>query len=372
MRLFLGSPPNVEKLARKGNIEGLVRALRYEDIVRDREGRLIDLGATVRAAAARSLALLDSPKATNALVQALSDPLEAVRMAAIRGLREHGGNNAAERLMAAVAGWTRPEYAAAREDALEAVMVLEHPETLRLTTGAMMMRDTELDDRDLAVVRRLAGATSDADVRATIGDLVGRLRESSANERTRRVLITLAPHSVDALIEALDDKRTRRDAALALGPIHDSRAVPALSSMLLDSAADDVRAAAAWALGEIRHPSAIEALLVATGDDDYDVRTAAADSFDKLGNAAIALAMNVIARPALENGGGDPGQAISAESTASGVDGVSRETPETASTEVISPPAWPRQRWTASGTRPLGERARPLLRRLLGRDLPPR
>ena len=295
----MGSPPNVEKYARKGKIDGLVRALRYEDAVADRNGRLFDLGATVRARAAHALAQLDSPESTKALVQSLGDPLESVRIAAIRGLRERGGDAVAECLMAGVVGWTLPAYAAARSDALEAVISLNHPGALRLTTGALVIRTSDLDDVDLTIVRKLAESAYRADVDATVGDLIGRLGEDSASDRARRILVALAPASTERLIDALDDRRTQREAAIALGDIHDSLSVPALSSVLLDSAEDDVRAAAAWALGEIRHPSAVEALLVATGDDDYEVRTTAADSFDKLGNAAIALATNVLVQPAL-------------------------------------------------------------------------
>jgi HEAT repeat protein len=358
VRLFLGSPPNVEKLARKGKVEGLIRALRYEDVVSDRDGRMIDLGATVRAQAALALAHIDSQEAVGGLIQALGDSLESVRVSAIRGLREHGGDSVAERLMAAVTAWTRPDFAAARADALEAVIHIGHPESLRLVAGALVIRPVALEDADLAVVHKLGQAVGDADRQATIGDLIGRLREGSETERVRELLIALAPASVDALIEALDDRRTQRDAALALGPIHESRSVPALSAVLLDNADEDTRVAAAWALGEIRHPSAVEALLVATGDDDYDVRTTAADSFDKLGNAAIALAMNVLApRPALGNG---------AQAQSATLPSESEEQPTVPQAPLTRPATQVAQ------ARPIGERARPLLRRLFGRDLPPR
>src|SRR5256885_15995774 len=103
--------------------------------------------------------------------------------------------------MAAVAGWTHPEYAAARADALEGVIYLRHPEALRLTAGALVIREAELEEADLAVVRKLAESAYNVDLEATIGDLVGRLREGSATERARRLLITLAPGSVEALID---------------------------------------------------------------------------------------------------------------------------------------------------------------------------
>ena len=182
--------------------------------------------------AAQALARTGSPEATNALVLALSDPLESVRISAIRGLREHGGEAVAERLMAAVAAWTRPEHAAAREDALDAVIELRHPEVLRLTTGALVLRPADLEDADIGIVSRLAAATSRADVDAGIGDLIGRLREDPHAERARRLLVALAPQSIGPLVEALDDRPTQRGAALALGSIHDSKAVPALSSVL--------------------------------------------------------------------------------------------------------------------------------------------
>jgi hypothetical protein len=74
-----------------------------------------------------------------------------------------------------------------------------------------------------------------------------------------------------------------------------------------------VRSAAAWALGEIRDPAAVETLLRATRDGEYRVRISASDAFDKLGNAAVAVAVAALARPALEagaRGGGVPAAAL--------------------------------------------------------------
>src|SRR5437588_7265753 len=101
-------PPNVEKLRRKGDADALVRALEYEDVIDDREGRVVDLGEPVRADAAAALADLDGDVARAGLLRALADPEQTVRMVALDALRKRRDPETLGGLVAAAANWTRP------------------------------------------------------------------------------------------------------------------------------------------------------------------------------------------------------------------------------------------------------------------------
>jgi HEAT repeat protein len=230
--------------------------------------------------------------------------------------------------------------------------------------AGLLTRAGDLDEEaDSRVLRRLTQAGGHDALAGTIEDLVARLREGSAPERARPLLVWLAPESVEPLIRALDDHIAQREAIIALGSIHDSRAVEKLCSILLGDDDPPIRMAAAWALGEIRDPAAVEALLVATGDGDYRVRAEAGVSFDKLGNAAIAVAMSALIRPALENGAAPPTDAIAADDEGPALPEGSVEEPEPESAPVPQP-ARPQPR----PSQPTAiTRAEPVLRRLLGR-----
>jgi HEAT repeat protein len=324
----------------------------------------VDLGAEVRRQAVEALATLHLPGAYDGLLRALEDPEEAVRVAALRGLRERGDPVAVEQLTSAVTNWTEPQYARARQEALETLAFLRDPTAPRRAAAGLLTRAAELDDAaDAAVLRRLTRAGGHDALIGTIGDLIGRLREGDAPARTRTLLVWLAPESVEPLIEALPSVPARREAILALGQTHDSRAVESLCSVLLSDDEPAIRAAAANALGEIRDPAAVEALLLATGDPDYEIRTAASDSFDRLGNSAVAVAMSVLVRPALENGA-----SAHADQIAGGEgepDVAVEDEPEAEPPPEPEPPAQPTQ--VRQATRRSATPQSLVLRRLLGR-----
>ena len=290
-------------MERKGNVDGLVRALSYEDRAVDRDGNVLDLAVNVRRSATEALAGMESRAAFDGLLRALDDPQPSVRIMAVNGLRERGDPLAVEQLTSAATSWTEPEYAEARAEAVAALAFLRDPTTPRRVAAGLLTRAAELDeDSDAPVLRKLARAGGHDALVGTIADLVTRLREGSAPARTRTLLVWLAPESVEPLIEALDAVPARGEAIAALGETRDSRAVEGLCAVLLGDAEPPIRAAAARALGEIRDPAAVEALLLASGDHEYEIRAAAGDSFDKLGNAAIAVAVMGLVQPVLENG----------------------------------------------------------------------
>jgi hypothetical protein len=164
----------------------------------------------------------------------------------------------------------------------------------------MAERGAELEERDAEVVRRLAGAAEAAPERM-VETLVGML--GSGGTRPGQMLVWLAPTSLEPLIGALGEDDKRQQAAIALGYAHDSRAVEPLCRLLLEPTDPAARRVAAWALGEIRDLAAVEALVLATGDRDYEVRTEASRAFDQFGNVGMTVALSALMpQPALTAG----------------------------------------------------------------------
>jgi HEAT repeat protein len=385
-----GRPPNVEKLAQKADAKRLVRTLEWSDPTTDRDGRMVDLGAEVRAAAAAALAGIDSPLAHDGLLRAMRDPDDDVRVAAVRGLRERGDPAAVEPLAIAVMSWVGPERARSRSEALDALAALGPPDLLRRIAADLTERSADQAAADAAAVGRLAVAAEGGAAGASVDELLAELRDGPDPGRARMLLVWRGAESVEPLVDALDDTGAQREAALALGSLRDSRAVEPLSELLRSSGDPAVRRAAAWALGEIRDPAAVGTLLAATGDRDYEVRTEAIAAFDRLGNAAVAFATSAMVRPALEDGAGAPAEiAAGEEAEPEPVAAAEPAAPPAAATPPAAPPAAatpaatpaaapPPPAAPSPATRPAapppatrprppsGSRAGPLLRRLLG------
>jgi HEAT repeat protein len=379
--LFWRRPPKVERLKKAGDVDGLVRALHYEDPITDRDGREVDLGAAVREDAAAALSAMEGPAARDGLARALRDPEESVRIVTVRALGQHRGSAGLEPLVEAVATWTEPERSEAREEAVAALAEWRDPYVPRRVAAVMLTRPIELQQADVAILRTLADAGGPVGVSGTIEDLLVRVREDDSPGRAGALLVALAPESLDDLVGLLDEERLRETAAFALGSTHDSRAVEPLSAVLRDQADPGARRAAAWALGEIRDPAGADALLVGTTDPDYDVRLAAITAFDKLGNAAIAVAMSALLRATPLNGGSAEHARAAIEPAlesieAGGANGSAPSDETAAQAETVAPDApatppspGPTQVGTPVRTpfQPGRSRTAPVLRRLLGR-----
>lgn len=383
VRFLRGRPSRVERLRRKGDAERLSRLLLNENLVRDDDGRIVDRAAGQRTAVVEALIDIRGPVAYGGLIRALRDPEPIVRSAAIRGLRARGYAEAGPPLVEAVTNWTGEPHAGTRGEALAALADFERPELPSTVARRMLERPAELEDSDRFVLQTLVDAGGAGAARSTVQDLVPHLGHGDRSARARTLLTYLAPDSVDPLIDLLDEPSMQREAASALGAIHDSRATEPLCRLLLASEDAGVRSAASRALGEIRDPAAAAALLRASNDSDYDVRAETIAAFDKLGNVAVAIAMSAQVRAALEEGaerassmldGGGEATAKALGEGGAGVDGSDAETamghvePDRAQTpphqtpphQTPPPPFPPRT--------PLTERARPLLRRWLGEE----
>lgn len=104
------------------------------------------------------------------------------------------------------------------------------------------------------------------------------------NASAARALARIGAPAVEPLVVALGDENhdVRHAAAWALGQIGDARAVEALIAALKDGERS-VREVAIQALGQMGDPRSVEPLGVALRDEENRVRLAAAAALDRLG-----------------------------------------------------------------------------------------
>jgi HEAT repeat protein len=322
MRLF-SSPtsenpkPSLKRLAKSGDIDGLVRALDYRELIVE-NGVRFDLGAPLRMDAVEILAGSSDPRARDAIVPALSDESVEVRLAALRALRDRVDRHVVDVLARAVAFTPlrkrRFESEAEerlfevtrvwRGEAIAALAAADAPAALEGVVSCMIHRagDGPLEESDLEVLRLLQAASGVRDVLPEIAQLLVDWldHESPAVAgRTAQALGTFGGSALRPLEHALEDPGRRVAAIRVLGRLRD-KSVSSSISVHAEDADPKVRLAVMEALGELRDPAAVRALLNGANDFDYDVRTAACAALDRVGTAAVIVAFTSVVAPALE------------------------------------------------------------------------
>ncbi len=203
-----------------------------------------------RLEAAINQGTMQSQDAVSTLIDAVRDPVEDVRLAAVRALGQ-----------------------------------LNEPRGLRVLLDAIEEGGRWTGS---SIVEVLVGMGP-----AITPEIVPRL-ESTSNINARLLYVQLCGllQSTAALGSLLlllgdPDKETRISAAQSLGQIEDVSAVESLISSL-DDESWEVRAKAARALGVLGDKQAVERLKQALSDDNWWVRHNAADSLYRLGEEGIA------------------------------------------------------------------------------------
>jgi hypothetical protein len=291
-----------EDLAATGNVRGLLAVLqpRSKDFIEETSG-VYDVGWQRRADAARHLATAEGEKVTPALCDALGDVTPAVRIEALRSLA--GRPDADEGVvMGALLAWPEEDARAAAEAPLR-----EHAELS--PEGAMRMLEAYLDapggvELSHAWVRDIAALADDVHLRPLVA--AGVRAELEADDdlpRVRQLLEAGAALATPLVVAELAHER-RPAAIRLLGRMRHDAATPSLVE-LVDDPAPAIRHAAVVALGEIKDPHAIDALLRHTADDDYDVRDAALRALDGFGTAAVVWGLASVARGVLPSITGD-------------------------------------------------------------------
>jgi HEAT repeat protein len=314
-RLFGVGKPNVKSLAKDGDVEGLIRAAGYRDVVRRVDGRASDAGVPIREAAVVALARIGGDRADETLMRALADPQDRVRCAAIAALYERGDVAS----LALAAAHLREDDGQALPAAFRALIELHKPgSTMRLVLAIVHREDERpISETDAAILRALREAEGPGSERDVIEMLVSALHDHREDvaERAEDLLELLAPESVDTLIRELNLGLAPERAAAVLGRLKDARALESLVNGLR-SHSPQVRAECCLALGELRDPAASEPLLAATRDPEHVVRSAAGAALDRIGTAAIAVGVAALLRPLLETGPAGSRQALAAHTVA--------------------------------------------------------
>ena len=261
---FLGGlfgPPDVDKLADRRDVRGLIKALSYKkdryvrQTAANRLGHLGDPAAVpallealgdehswVRGSAAYALGVLGDPRAVPALVRALRDDLHVSGHAAC-ALGAIGDSAAVPALIEALEYAERPT----RKDVVHALGTIGDPDVVPVLVGLLNEGDWE----PVVEALRRAGAVA-------VPALVVALGEGNdwVWPKAARTLEQIGARAVPALIEALDhsNQRLRKLAARTLGKIGSAEALEALQPLLVDEN-ETVRQEAHAALHKTAAPS---------------------------------------------------------------------------------------------------------------------
>jgi HEAT repeat protein len=322
MGLLVSGKPKVKSLARRGDVEGLIDAVFYRDLQPALTGHGTDLGAPVREEAVRALAAFGPDEAGLAVADALRDPSDHVRSAAVTVLAGWGEGLP----LADATAWLPADRGRARRLTLVVLGRLAQPGTASALARALVHAvDTEpLRPGDADVVTQLVAADRRLDaVDEVIEVLIGAVEEEReiVSERAAELLTCLGRLRAQPVITALSRSASPHSLS-ALGRIGDPSALEPLTEAL-EHPDPGMRSASCSALGELRNPAAVEALLRATDDPDPAVRASAGAALDQIGNASIIFGLSALLRPAIE-------EAIKATTPTSRTSGRdSREPPST-------------------------------------------
>lgn len=303
MAPFGSRKPNVRRLRRRRNLDGLRAALDYRETTVDDDGEW-DLGVQVRTEAAAALRDFEPDQVSADLGRALEDPQPAVRTAALDSIASFEAPVALDGLAGRIV---------ARDDesdetsgrALDLLAQREPEGAAERVIERLVRADAPpLDDRHHAAVERLLDADprGDAAREAAADAIIGQLDDPLAGapaDRCERVLGWLGDDAAEVVLEALNDGKASPALLRAAGHLGDARAVePIVRELGSDDA--EMRRSAAVAAGELNHTRTVIPLLEATQDSEVEVRNAASASLDQMGTAAVIAAMATFMRLGME------------------------------------------------------------------------
>jgi HEAT repeat protein len=283
----------VDALARSGDVAGLVEAAQHTDVQTGRDGKALDAGAPVREAAILSLARLDHRDASPVVTEALSDSSDRVRCAAIRALCEWG-----EALPLAEAMAWLPAQGSSRTLATTAITQLADPESAVALATSLIHGSAQdgLWEEEAEIVSALCSATGTPTPLDRVLDLlVAALsdEDESVASRAEDFLLWFGPDAASAVADVVRLGSAPPRSVWILGQIGGADALEPLIEALERHEAPG-RAEACVALGELRDPIAVNALLYATHDSDHVVRIKAAAALDRIGTVALLIGLSML------------------------------------------------------------------------------
>jgi HEAT repeat protein/beta-lactamase regulating signal transducer with metallopeptidase domain len=251
-----------------------------------------DRDVEVRRNAASALGSIDSPRATSALVQALEhDTNNSVRQHAAEALANIEDPAAIDALIRVLG---RDNDPGVKRSAIEAIDNLDAPRAVPAVSGA-------LRDADAAVRRAAADALGSMEDDEAVPALMAVARDPDAEVRRavmqalsnlgdRRALATF----VAALSDA--DAEVRNYAAEGIGDVENLRVAPPELIRAMEDRNEEVRHAVAHALGHIKDPAALRALIAHVTDPNVEVRQAVVESLDEFDDPAVTAALRTALR----------------------------------------------------------------------------
>lgn len=290
----------LEDVAARGDTKRLLKALalRESDLALTGD-EYTDLEWRRREEAATRLADLPGDEVTDALVAAVGDFTPEVRLAALRSLVARPGTREAE-MLRAVLSWRDADARRAGAELLVERADADGAAAARILVayvGDDAPPDHVFEDAWAPLV---FGAIDERARKATMEHAVRLwLETSSGIERVRQVVHADEELGVDALVARFESDIPRREIAILLGELRNSRATGPLVSLLRAASPAD-REAAARALGRIQDPRAVTELLQVSADSVFAVRDAAQRALDAMGTAGVVWSVAAASHGALD------------------------------------------------------------------------
>jgi HEAT repeat protein len=223
-------------------------------------GILKNANAAVRQKAAEALGRSESRRAVEPLIAALNDPDFGVQASAATALGEIKDQRAVEPLMATI------------KDAVKYGQATKGPDDVYSITDQQRSR--------LDVAQKAADALGNIGA-PSLDVLMAAFKDKDLNGYAAPGLVKMGAPAVDSLVVAMHDADAdvRWEATNALGEIKDPRAVPALLEALQ---VKDIQWHAALALGKIKDARSVEPLIAALQNKDAEYREQVASALGEL------------------------------------------------------------------------------------------
>ena len=246
-----------------------------------------------------TLAELEPDEALSAIEEGLRHSSDAARCAAVRALCKWG-----EPIPIAVAVAWLPPAGASRSLALAAIAQLRRPESAPVLAHSLVYGTAQegLWEDEIEVVGSICPSNGSAGARDEIVDMLIAALDEDDDEvvgRAEDFLLWLGEDAAPALIEVMRSAGAPDRAVWLAGQIGGASVLEPLIEAAEHPDAR-TREEACVALGELRDPVSVEALLRATRDREHGVRVRAGAALESIGTAAFLAGVSTVMQPQLD------------------------------------------------------------------------